>query len=105
MAKQAFLHPALRFHGLRLRIVAPIKGTTKLYAEWENGEEAVVEFKESIQRAKGFQPLADPKIFEKVHLGSWGCCIEWTDEIDFGSDTLRLMASEQGTVVTRKKSA
>lgn len=102
MAKQEFVHPALRFHALRLRVVVPIKGTTKLYVEWDNGEEAVVEFKESIHRVKGFKPLADPKIFKKVHLGSWGSCIEWTDEIDFGSDTLRQMAEEQRSVFKRE---
>lgn len=101
MLQQELLHPALRFADLRVKFVFPIKGTTKLYAEWDNDDEAVVDFKNAIQTVKGFKPLENPEIFEKVHIESWGICIEWTDQIDFGSDTLRQMAEEQGSVFKR----
>lgn len=102
MTKPTEQHPALRFLNLRLRTVTVIKNTNKLYVEWKNGEEAVVDFTESIQTAKGFKPLKDPKIFKKACVGSWGSSIEWPEDIDFGSDTLRQMAEEQGAVFLRK---
>lgn len=95
-------HPALRFHDLSLRIVAPIKGTTKLYAEWDNGDEAIIDFKASIKAVKGFALLEDKNVFGQARVGSWGASVEWADDIDFGQDTLRQMAEEQGTVINRK---
>lgn len=91
-------HPALEYTGLRLAQAWPILGTKKLYVVWKNGEEAVIDFSDTISKNKWFMPLNDPLQFQKVKLAEWGTGIEWDCDADIGSDLVRHMADLQGSV-------
>ena len=81
-------NPEFRFTGSRMKIAKPIEKTTKVYVVWTSGEEAVVEMNENLSG---------------LRLATWGSTLEWGDEIDIGSDTLRQMAEEQNAVIHRRK--
>ena len=70
-----------------------------LKIEWDDHYAGVVDLRPVIARGKAFGYLQDPENFRKVRVGEYGHAIYWTneqgEEIDFGSDSLRLRAEKQ----------
>ena len=100
-------HPTLKYDEIKITHVSAILDTQKIYVIWDNGEEAVVDFSETIETNKWFQPLKDPEEFQMVKKVSWGWGIEWRCGADAGSDNVRYMGDLQQSVFCkqRKKSA
>ena len=74
-----------------------IHGVLKIV--WTDGYEGVVDLRPTIDRGKIFTYLQKPKNFAKFNVDEFGHSIGWVDdagdEIDLGSDNLRMKAENQ----------
>ncbi len=95
-------NPANKYIDHLLAGVFPILGGSKLHVVWTCGEEAVVDLATLIQHKKRFLPLAQPASFQAVRVEDWGATVEWACGIVMGSDQIRQMADDQGSVFRRR---
>lgn len=79
------------------KIVAAItRGDSRIALEWDDGYTGEVDLAPIIEAHKALAPLADPEVFNRVHLSEDGWSLEWQGcEIDFGSEQLHRWAREQ----------
>ena len=74
-----------------------IHGVLKIV--WNDDYEGVVDLRPTVARGRIFTYLQDSENFRKVQIDEYGHSISWInekgEEIDFGSDTLRLKAENQ----------
>lgn len=96
-------HPTDKYIHHTIQFVSPITGTHKVYVIWTNDEEAVIDISEIIYTNKHFKPLSSSAEFEKAESVAWGTGIEWDCGASIGSDHLRHMADQQGSVLHKKK--
>jgi hypothetical protein len=88
---------------IRIKSVEPIlHGVVKIV--WLDGYEAIVDIRPVIAEGDIFAFLrASPERFKAVKLADFGHAIYWLDdkgdEIDFGSDALRLRAERQAEIL------
>ncbi len=94
--------PEAAYIGLKMVCVGYVSGTKKLYIEWENGDRAVIDFSGLISENRWFRPLKDDHFFQKAKITTYGRALEWSDDISIGSDTVRVMADRQNTVLGRR---
>ena len=65
---------------------------------WANGEKSRVDLAGLVHRSRHFRVFLDePDAFSKVGVTEWGSGIEWENGLDYGADTLKIMADEQVT--------
>ncbi len=86
-----------RFFEYKVTMVEPILKTRKLFVAFNSGEQAVVDFSQAIAETKLGHKIQKWADFKKVKIGYLNAYIEW-EGYDTGTDTLRQMAEEQGTV-------
>lgn len=87
---------------LRFTSAEPIMhGVLKL--AWNDGYEAVVDFRRFLAIGKAFLPLRDPAFFRTVRVAEYGHGIEWITpeglQIDFGADATRELAERQAQLL------
>ena len=74
-----------------------IHGVLKIV--WNDRYEGIVDLRPTIARGRIFTYLKDLENFRRVQVDEYGHSISWIndrgEEIDFGSDTLRLKAENQ----------
>jgi len=70
-------------------IVARSMGGHRLWLEYEDGEAGEVDFGPLIKRGGVFAELAEPGVFDQVHIGERGRYVEWPGSVDFCADALR----------------
>ena len=69
---------------------------------WVNGTKDRVDLTGLIHRSRHFRVFLDnTAAFRKVHLSAFGGGIEWENGLDYGADTLKMMADEQRPVSGR----
>src|SRR5688500_1693486 len=73
---------------IRLRSVRALPGF-RLSLEYKDGETYEVDLSEFVGTGGFTDPLADPEFFAKVKVADYETAIEWPNEVDIGSDTLR----------------
>ena len=79
----------------RVKNITPLRGSHRLYVEWDNGAEHVVDFTPIIQRFKVLKPLDDLEFFGKVAILENGWEIAWPGDIAYAADNLWTRAQEQ----------
>lgn len=83
-----------------LRLAGPIRfGLQNLI---RRGAESVIDVGQHVLSFKALAPLQDDDLFRKVHVGEWGWCVHWSDELEISSDTLWRLALEQGSAWLRR---
>jgi hypothetical protein len=88
---------------IRMKSVEPVlHGVVKIV--WLDGYEAIVDFRPVIAEGNIFAFLrGSPERFSEVKLADFGHAIYWLDddgeEIDFGSESLRLRAERQAEIL------
>ncbi|MCI0598235.1 MAG: DUF2442 domain-containing protein [Beijerinckiaceae bacterium] len=88
---------------IRMKSVEPVLyGVVKIV--WLDGHEAIVDLRPVIAEGNIFAFLrSSPERFNAVKLADFGHAIYWLDaegnEIDFGSDALRLRAERQAEIL------
>jgi hypothetical protein len=66
---------------------------------WADGTKNRVDLTGLIHRSRHFRIfLDDPGAFRRVHLADFGGGVEWDNGLDYGADTLRMVADEQRPV-------
>lgn len=89
----------------RMKLVEPVLfGVVKI--EWLDGYEAVVDLRPVLSKGEMFKFLRTaPERFRTVTLDQNGHSIFWVDddgdEIDFGSESLRLRAERQAELLSQ----
>src|SRR5258708_13297552 len=67
-----------------------------LIAAWANGSKDRVDLTGLIHRSRHFRVFLDQAAaFRKVRVADFGGGIEWENGLDYGADTLKMMADEQ----------
>lgn len=80
----------------RIKAVTPTRTPWTLHVAWSDGSKDKVDLTGLIHRSRHFRVfLDDPAAFRKVHLSDFGGGIEWDNGLDYGADTLKMMADEQ----------
>lgn len=62
--------PEAKYINHRIKYVAPVQGTYKLYVQWQTEEEAVVDFSKTIAENPWFRPLKNPVKFQAMQIVS-----------------------------------
>lgn len=75
----------------KLRTIAGVEAMAPatLILTWSSGERASIDLG-SLLGCRGFETLADPKVFKQVRVGDWGHSVEWPNGVDLGADRLWL---------------
>jgi hypothetical protein len=69
----------------------------RLVITWRGDAESFVDLSGHLNEYAVFAPLRDDdERFRKVEVGEWGWCVRWSDDMEIASDTLWLLALEQG---------
>ena len=63
-----------------------------VHLEFADGFEGSVDLGDSIRVGAATEALRDPAVFCAVRIGSRGRSLEWSGDIDFCADALRLRA-------------
>jgi len=80
----------------RVRSVSAARVPWTLNVMWADGGKSRVDLIGLIHRSRHFQVfLKNPGAFRKVHVADFGGGIEWENGLDYGADTLKIMADEQ----------
>jgi Protein of unknown function (DUF2442) len=83
----------------RLKSVSAARAPWTLNVTWADGTKDRVDLTGLIYRSRHFRVfLDDPAAFRRVHLADFGGGVEWENGLDYGADTLRMMADEQRPV-------
>jgi hypothetical protein len=70
-----------------------------LNVTWADGGKSRVDLTGLIHRSRHFQIfLKGPAAFRRVYVADFGGGIEWENGLDYGADTLKMMADEQRPV-------
>jgi len=71
------------------------KGKGVVVIEWDDGFKAEINLKPIITDHPVLAPLADPEVFQDIHLSDDAWSLEWACGIDLGSEQLYRWAREQ----------
>ncbi len=83
----------------RVKSVSAARALWILNVTWADGTKGRVDLTGLIHRSRHFRVfLDDPVAFRRVHLADFGGGVEWENGLDYGADTLRMMADEQRPV-------
>ena len=83
----------------RVAAVRSARAAWTLQVTWADGRKDQVDLTGLIHRSRHFRIfLGQPAAFRKVHVADFGAGIGWTNGLDYGADTLRMMADEQRPV-------
>lgn len=86
----------------RVKAVSPVRSPWTLSVTWADGTKDRVDLTGLIHRSRHFRVFLDnPVAFRKVRLLPFGGGIEWQNGLDYGADTLKMMADEQRPVSGR----
>jgi hypothetical protein len=86
----------------RIRAVTAARAPWTLNVTWVDGTKDRVDLTGLIHRSRHFGIfLGNAAAFRKVHLSAFGGGIEWENGLDYGADTLQMMAAEQRPVSGR----
>jgi hypothetical protein len=67
-----------------------------LHVTWTDGKKDQIDLTGLIHRSRHFRVFLNrPAAFRKIHVADFGGGIEWENGLDYGSDTLKMMADEQ----------
>lgn len=90
----------------RLKDVSAVRAPWTLNVTWRDGSKDRVDLTGLIHRSRHFRVfLGQPSIFRKVRVAHFGAGIEWHNGLDYGADTLKMMADEQTPVGGRDLAA
>jgi len=73
----------------------------RLRTTWSTGEVLDVDVESILRKHTDLQPILDPEVFIRVHIGEWGNSVEWFDE-EFGADNVYAWAKEQAGAVSHE---
>lgn len=79
----------------RISRIHPAGAPWALTIDWENGERDTVDLTGVIARVPAFKPLEDAALFHQVEVVAFGDAIGWPGNLDYGADTLHMLAEEQ----------
>jgi hypothetical protein len=83
----------------RIKSVSAGRVPWTLNVGWANGKKDRVDLTGLIHRSRHFRVfLDDPATFRKVRVVHFGGGIEWENGLDYGADTLKMLADEQRPV-------
>jgi hypothetical protein len=90
----------------RIKAVSAARAPWTLNVTWADGTKDRVDLTGLIHRSRHFGVfLENPAAFRKVRLSAWGGGIEWDNALDYGADTVKMMADEQRPVSGRDLAA
>jgi DNA-binding transcriptional regulator YiaG len=90
----------------RVKAVSAARAPWTLNVTWNDGCKDRVDLTGLIHRSRHFRVfLGQPSLFRKVRIAHFGAGIEWDNGLDYGADTLKLMADEQRPVSGRDLAA
>ena len=73
----------------------------RLRTYWSTGEALDVDVEPILGKHAFLQPILDPEVFARVHVGEWGGSVEWFDT-EFGADNVYAWAKEQAGQVSHE---
>lgn len=80
----------------RVKTVAAARAPFTLDIAWADGAKDRVDLTGLVHRSRIFRVFLDePAAFRKVQVADFGGGIEWQNGLDYGADTLRMLAEEQ----------
>ena len=80
----------------RVKAVVAARAPWTLNVTWADGTKNRVDLTGLIHRSRHFRRfLDDAAAFRSVHVADFGGGVEWENGLDYGADTLKLMADEQ----------
>src|SRR5215470_8657723 len=83
----------------RIRSVNAARAPWILNVVWADGTKDRVDLTGLIYRSRHFRVfLDDPPAFRRLQVADFGGGVEWKNGLDYGADTLRMMADEQRPV-------
>jgi hypothetical protein len=83
----------------RVKSVTAARAPWTLNVTWADGTKDRVDLTGLIHRSRHFRVfLEDPSAFRKVHVVHFGGGVAWENGLDYGADTLKMMADEQRPV-------
>jgi len=83
----------------RIKAVGASRAPWTVKVVWMDGTIELVDLTGLIHRSRHFRVFLDrPATFRKVRVTHFGAGIEWENGLDYGADTLKMMADEQRPV-------
>src|SRR6266516_389049 len=83
----------------RLKAVSAARAPWTVNVTWADGTKDRVDLTGLIHRSRHFRVFLNrPGTFRKVRVVPFGAGIEWENGLDYGADTLKMMADEQRPV-------
>ncbi len=83
----------------RLKAVSAARAPWTINATWADGTKDRVDMTGLIHRSRHFRAFLDrPTAFRRMRVAHYGAGIEWENGLDYGADTLKMMADEQRSV-------
>lgn len=80
----------------RVKSVGAARAPWTLNVAWADGAKDRVDLTGLIYRSRHFRVfLGDPAAFRRVQIADFGGGIAWENGLDYGADTLRMIADEQ----------
>jgi hypothetical protein len=80
----------------RVKAVGPARAPWTLNVTWADGTKDRIDLTGLIHRSRHFRVfLDDAAAFRKVRIADFGGGIEWPNGLDYGADTLKMLADEQ----------
>ncbi len=80
----------------RIKSVSAARAPWTLNVVWTDGTKDRIDLTGLIHRSRLFRIfLVAPAAFRRVHVADFGGGIEWENGLDYGADTLKIMADEQ----------
>lgn len=80
----------------RVKAVAAARAPFTLNIAWADGAKDRVDLTGLVHRSRHFRVFLDePSAFRKVQVADFGGGIAWENGLDYGADTLRMLAEEQ----------
>lgn len=83
----------------RVKAVSASRAPWTLNVTWADSTRDRVDLTGLIHRSRHFRVFLDhPAAFRKVHVADFGGGIEWENGLDYGADTIKMLADEQRLV-------
>jgi hypothetical protein len=80
----------------RVKAVGIGRAPWTINVTWASGTKDRIDLTGLIHRSRHFRVFVDhPAAFRRVHVVPFGAGIEWDNGLDYGADTLKMMADEQ----------
>src|SRR6266849_5863540 len=83
----------------RVKSVSAARSPGTLNVTWADGAKDRVDLTGLMHRSRHFRIFLDePAAFRRVHVADFGGGVAWENGLDYGADTLKMMADEQRPV-------